>query len=397
MPEKLSAWPREGHFGPFGGRYVPDSLTPALKQLEGAFESAREDKCFQDELRRYLADFCGRPTPLYFARRLSQWAGGARIYLKREDLLHGGSYKLNNAIGQALLAKFMGKRRLIAETSAGEHGVAVAMAAAALGLKAEIYMAEADMERCRQNVERMELLGAKVRPVGAATLKEAIDLALRDWASSFSTTHYIIGSAVGPHPYPLIVREFQRVIGEELKGQILRKERRLPDLIVACVGGGSNALGTFYPFIDEDGVRLLGVEAGGSARGHAASLLQGRVGVLHGARSYLLQDEWGRAQRTHSIAAGLSYPAVGPELALYHETHRVEYMAVTDEQALDGFHRLLRLEGIMPALEAAHAVYAACERARSLGKEGLIAVTLSGRGEKDLEAVRSMRVWSEAP
>lgn len=389
-PEKLSAWPREGRFGPFGGRYVPEILIPALRELEAAYEGLREDPQFQRELRGYWSDYGGRPTPLYYARRLTEWAGGARIYLKREDLLHTGAHKFNNAIGQALLAKHMGKTRLIAETGAGQHGVAAAMAGAVLGLQTEIYMGAVDMERQKPNVYRMELLGAVVHPVetGTATLKDAINEALRDWAANVRSTHYLIGSVVGPHPYPRIVRDFQRVIGDEIKGQILRKERRLPDLIVACVGGGSNAIGTFYPFVDDEDVRLVGVEAGGSPRGNAASLVHGRVGVLHGAKTYVLQDEWGQVRETHSISAGLDYPAVGPEHALYHHVQRAEYTTVTDEQALEAFYKLSELEGILPALEPAHALYAAIERARELGKNGLVVVTLSGRGDKDLDLVR---------
>ena len=388
-PKKLSSWPQDGRFGPFGGRYVPEILLPALQELEKAHLAAREDLQFQQELRRFQTDYCGRPTPLYFARRLTESCGGARIYLKREDLVHGGSHKLNNALGQALLAKRLGKTRLIAETGAGQHGVATAMAGAALGLRTEIYMGEVDLERQETNVFRMKLLGAKVHPVktGTATLKDAINEALRDWSTNVRTTHYLIGSVIGPHPYPMMVRDFQRIIGDELKGQILRKERRLPDLIVACVGGGSNAIGTFYAFVDDDWVKLLGAEAGGSANGHAASLSHGRAGVLHGAKTYLLQDEWGQVKNTHSIAAGLDYPAVGPEHALYRESHRVEYITVTDERAMEGFRKLSELEGIIPALEPAHAIYAATERAKLLGRDGLIVVTLSGRGDKDLETV----------
>lgn len=387
-PKKLSVWPKEGRFGEFGGRYVPEILYPALSELEEAYLSVREDPKFQEELRRYQTDYGGRPTPLYFAQRLSEWAAGARIYLKREDLVHGGAHKFNNAIGQALLAKYMGKKRLIAETGAGQHGVAAAMAGAVLGLKTEIYMGEVDMKRQQMNVFRMKLLGAEVHPVstGTATLKDAINEALRDWATNVKTTHYLIGSVVGPHPYPMMVRDFQRVIGDEIKGQILRKERRLPDLLIACVGGGSNAMGTFYPFVDDE-VELLGVEAGGSKRGHAASLCRGRVGVLHGAKTFILQDEWGQVQKTHSIAPGLDYPAVGPEHALYHAIKRARYVSVTDEEALEGFRLLSRLEGIIPALEPAHAIYAAVGEAKRLGKGGLIVVTLSGRGDKDLEIV----------
>jgi tryptophan synthase beta chain len=378
--KSLSDWLQDGHFGPFGGRFVPEILVPALRQLEEAYLAARKDERFQQELRHYHSDYGGRPTPLYFARRLTEWTGGARLYLKREDLVHGGAHTINNALGQALLAKQMGKQRLIAETGAGQHGVATAMAGAVLGLATEIYMGQLDMQRQQMNVSRMKQLGAQVHPVkaGAATLKDALNEALRDWSANVETTHHLIGSAVGPHPYPTIVRDFQRVIGEEIKGQILRKERRLPDLIIACVGGGSNAIGTFYPFIHDD-VKLLGVEAAGSA-----SISRGRVGVLHGAKSYVLQDEWGQVQGTHTIAAGLDYPAVGPEHAYLHQTQRAEYIAVTDEQALEGFRRLSELEGIIPALEPAHAIYAAVERAKALGPDGLIVVTLSGRGGQGL-------------
>ena len=387
--KKLSGWPIDGRFGPFGGRYVPEILMPALRELEAAYEGAKNDLRFQRELRRYFSDYGGRPTPLYFAKRLTEWAGGARIYLKREDLVHGGAHKFNNALGQALLAKAMGKERLIAETGAGQHGVATAMAGAVLGLKTEVYMGAVDMERQEMNVFRMKLLGATVHPVktGTATLKDAINEALRDWATNVQSTYYLIGSVVGPHPYPMIVRDFQRVIGDELKGQILRRERRLPDVIIACVGGGSNAIGTFHPFVDDEDVKLLGVEAGGSAKGHAASIARGRVGVLHGSKTLILQDEWGQVLDAHSIAAGLDYPAVGPEHALYRHVERAEYTTVTDEQALDAFHKLSKLEGILPALESAHAVYAAVGQARQLGKDGLIVVTLSGRGDKDLETV----------
>lgn len=389
-PKRLSEWPRDGRFGPFGGRYVPEILMPALEQLADVYEAARNDATFQDRLRRFQTDYGGRPTPLYFAKRLTEHAGGARIYLKREDLVHGGAHKFNNAIGQALLAQYMGKTRLIAETGAGQHGVATAMAGAVLGLETEIYMGRVDMERQRMNVYRMELMGARVHPVGTGTqtLKDAINEALRDWATHVRTTHYLIGSVVGPHPFPMIVRDLQRVIGDEIKGQILRKERRLPDLLIACVGGGSNAIGTFYPFADDDSTQLLGVEAGGSHRGHAASISRGRIGVLHGAKSYVMQDEWGQIQPTHSISAGLDYPGVGPEHALYHDLKRAEYVAVDDHGALEGFRRLSELEGIIPALEPAHAIPVALARAQQLGRDGLIVLTLSGRGDKDLETVK---------
>lgn len=389
-PQRLSAWPHAGRFGRFGGRFAPEILMPALGQLETAFRDAQASDRFQSELRRYLTDYAGRPTPLYHAKRLTEVAGGARIYLKREDLVHGGAHKLNNALGQALLAKHMGKSRLIAETGAGQHGVATAMVGAALGMTVDVFMGRVDMERQRSNVYRMELMGANVRPVegGSGTLKDAINEAMRDWAVNVREAHYVIGSVVGPHPFPWIVREFQRVIGEEIKGQILRKERRLPDLVVACVGGGSNALGTFYPFVDDEEIQLLGVEAGGSDQGHAAPLAHGRVGVLHGAKSYVMQDEWGQIQGTHSISAGLDYPSVGPEHALYRDSGRVAYVAADDDDALDGFRRLSELEGILPALEPAHAIPVVMDKARQLGRDGLVVMTLSGRGDKDLETVR---------
>ena len=388
--ERLSAWPQDGHFGRFGGRFAPEILMPALGQLDEAFRDAQSSDRFQRELRRYLSDYAGRPTPLYHAKRLTEHAGGARIYLKREDLVHGGAHKLNNAIGQALLAKHMGKSRLIAETGAGQHGVAPAMIGAALGLTVDVFMGRVDMERQRSNVYRMELMGANVRPVegGTGTLKDAINEAMRSWASNVREAHYVIGSVVGPHPFPWIVREFQRVIGEEIKGQMLRQERRLPDLVVACVGGGSNALGTFYPFVDDDEVQLLGVEAGGSDAGHAAPLAHGRVGVLHGAKSYVMQDEWGQIQATHSISAGLDYPSVGPEHALYRDSGRVHYVAADDADAMEGFRRLSELEGTLPALEPAHAVPVAIDKAKQLGRDGLVVLTLSGRGDKDLDTVR---------
>lgn len=381
---KLNELPQDGHFGEFGGQFVPEILMPALKELERAYReiSARFD--FQSELKALRADYGGRPTPLYFAKRLTEYAGGARILLKREDLVHGGAHKFNNVIGQALLAKAMGKRRVIAETGAGQHGVATAMACAVLGLNAEIYMGARDIERQQMNVQRMKLLGALVHPVtsGSQTLKDAINEALRDWVTNVPTTYYLIGSVVGPHPYPLIVRDFQRVIGDEIKGQLLRREQRLPDLLVACVGGGSNAMGTFFPFVTDEKVQFLGVEAAG-----AASLNRGSVGVLHGARTFVLQDEHGYISETHSVAAGLDYAAVGPEHALYKKLGRGEYITVSDAEALEGFRLLARLEGILPALEAAHAVYAGVQRAKRMKRDQIIVITLSGRGDKDLETV----------
>jgi tryptophan synthase beta chain len=383
-PTKLTELPQEGHFGEFGGQFVPEILIPALKELERAYREISVRFDFQSELKALRADYGGRPTPLYFAKRLTEYAGGARIFLKREDLVHGGAHKFNNVIGQALLAKAMGKHRVIAETGAGQHGVAVAMACAVLGLHAEIYMGARDIERQQMNVQRMKLLGATVHPVtsGSQTLKDAINEALRDWVTNVPTTYYLIGSVVGPHPYPMIVRDFQRVIGDEIKGQLLRREQRLPDLLVACVGGGSNAIGTFFPFVTDEKVQFLGVEAAG-----AASLSRGSVGVLHGAKTFVLQDEHGFIRETHSIAAGLDYPAVGPEHALYKKLGRGEYITVTDEQALEGFRLLARLEGILPALEAAHAVYAGVERAKRMKRDAIVVITLSGRGDKDLETV----------
>jgi tryptophan synthase beta chain len=385
-PTKLTELPQEGHFGEFGGQFVPEILIPALKELERAYREISVRFDFQSELKALRADYGGRPTPLYFAKRLTEYAGGARIFLKREDLVHGGAHTLNNALGQALLARAMGKHRVIAETGAGQHGVAVAMACAVLGLHAEIYMGARDIERQQMNVQRMKLLGATVHPVtsGSQTLKDAQGEALRDWVTNVPTTYYLIGSVVGPHPYPMIVRDFQRVIGDEIKGQLLRREQRLPDLLVACVGGGSNAIGTFFPFVTDEKVQFLGVEAAG-----AASLSLGSVGVLHGAKTFVLQDEHGFIRETHSIAAGLDYPAVGPEHALYKKLGRGEYITVTDEQALEGFRLLARLEGILPALEAAHAVYAGVERAKRMKRDAIVVITLSGRGDKDLETVLS--------
>lgn len=398
--KKLSQWPIDGRFGSYGGRYAPEILMPALIELEKAYTALKDDETFRAELRHYQEDYGGRPTPLYLARRLTKEIGGARIYLKREDLVHGGAHKFNNAMGQALLAKRMGKDRLIAETGAGQHGVATAMAAAVLGLEAEIYMGQVDMERQRPNVFRMELMGAHVHPVktGTATLKDAINEALRDWATNVQTTYYLIGSVIGPHPYPMMVRDFQRVIGDEIKGQLLRKERRMPDLLVACVGGGSNAVGTFFPFVDDREVRLLGVEAGGLGPGaNAASLCFGQAGVLHGAHTLILQDECGQIAATHSIAAGLDYPGVGPEHALYRELKRADYITVNDDQALEAFRMLATVEGIIPALESAHAVYAAIERARSMTRDQLVVITLSGRGDKDLDTVIRRLGWEGPP
>ncbi len=380
-------------FGEFGGRYVPEVLIPPLEELENAYEELKEREEFRRELDYYLRNYAGRPTPLYLAENLSRELG-VTIYLKREDLLHGGAHKINNTIGQALLAKYMGKKRVIAETGAGQHGVATAMAAAMLGLKAEIYMGAEDYERQKMNVFRMQLLGAEVRAVesGSRTLKDAINEALRDWVESFEYTHYLIGSVVGPHPFPTIVRDFQSVIGRETRMQILEKEGRLPDAIVACVGGGSNAIGIFHPFLKDD-VRLVGVEAAGkgvkSGR-HSASLTAGSKGVLHGMLSYFLQDEDGMMLDTHSIAAGLDYPGVGPEHAYLKDTGRCEYVAVSDAEALEAFRLLSQREGIMPALESAHALAYAVKMAEELDKDDIIIVNLSGRGDKDIGIVREV-------
>jgi tryptophan synthase beta chain len=380
----------KGRFGKFGGQYVPETLMPALEELENGYLKAKKDRVFNTELQVLLRKYAGRPTPLYFASNLTRYAGGARIFLKREDLLHGGAHKINNTLGQALLAKRMRKKRVIAETGAGQHGVATAMACAVLGLNAEVYMGTDDIERQKLNVYRMTLLGAKVTPVssGSKTLKDAINEALRDWVTNLSRTYYLIGSAVGPHPYPTMVRDFQSVIGQEIKRQMLREEGHLPDIVLACVGGGSNSIGTFYPFIHNKEVKLIGVEAGGTGRGaNAASLSMGREGVLHGMLSYLLQDKNGQISNTYSISAGLDYPGVGPEHAFLKESGRASYVMASDAEALDAFHRLAKLEGILPALESAHAVAHALKIAKKLGNDKSIVVTLSGRGDKDVQVV----------
>ncbi|HEV2438436.1 MAG TPA: tryptophan synthase subunit beta [bacterium] len=381
-----------GWFGDFGGRFVPETLVPALEELEAAYAQAQRDPVFAREMDRYLRTFCGRPTPLYFARRLSETLGGAKIYLKREDLLHTGAHKINNAIGQVLLAHRMGKRRIIAETGAGQHGVATATAAAAFGLPCEVYMGTEDMERQALNVFRMRLLGSKVVPVdnGSRTLKDAINEALRDWVTNVATTYYVIGSVVGPHPYPMLVRDLQSVIGREARLQMMAAEGRLPDAVVACVGGGSNSMGTFHPFKDDAGVALVGVEAAGEgvASGrHAATLVAGAPGVLHGAMSYVIQDAQGQVLPTHSISAGLDYPGVGPEHSYFKDTGRARYVAVTDQEALEGFHLLCRMEGIIPALESSHAIAYLKTLAPQLGREKTILVCLSGRGDKDVDTV----------
>jgi tryptophan synthase beta chain len=382
----------QGRFGPYGGRYVPETLMHPLQQLEEEYFRAQKDPEFQKELQYYLAEFCGRPTPLYYAERLTNDLGGAKVYLKREDLLHTGAHKINNAIGQILLARRMGKTRIIAETGAGQHGVATATVSAMFGMKCVIYMGAVDCERQALNVYRMRLLGAEVVPVqaGQKTLKEAVNEAMRDWVTNVRTTHYILGTAYGAHPYPVMVRNFQRIIGDEARRQILEKEGRLPDLLIACVGGGSNAIGLFYPFLEDTEVQMLGVEAGGEGiepEKHAARFQGGSLGVLQGTRSYILQDEHGQIQLTHSVSAGLDYAAVGPEHAWLKDQNRVKYSYATDDQALEAFKRLAKLEGIIPALESSHAVAAAIMEVPKLGKEKVVIVNLSGRGDKDVAQV----------
>jgi tryptophan synthase beta chain len=390
-----------GHFGPYGGRFVPETLVHPLQELEAEYARAQQDPKFQDELSYYLREFCGRPTPLYRADRLTRELGGARIYLKREDLLHTGAHKINNSLGQVLLARRMGKARVIAETGAGQHGVATATVAAMFGLECVVYMGAVDCERQALNVHRMRMLGARVVAVNAGqkTLKEAINEAMRDWVTNVRSTHYILGTAYGAHPYPLIVRNFQRVIGEEARRQILEKERRLPDLLVACVGGGSNAIGLFHAFLDDPGVGMVGVEAGGEGiepNRHAARFQGGSLGVLQGTRSYVLQDENGQVQLTHSVSAGLDYAAVGPEHAWLRDRKRAEYTYATDARALEAFYALARLEGIIPALESAHAIAEVIRRAPSMPKDSLIVVGLSGRGDKDVAQVASLNAARES-
>jgi len=389
-----------GRFGAYGGRFVPETLVPALDELEAAWRAARADPAFEAELGELLHRFAGRETPLGEARRLSAEAGGCRIVLKREDLCHTGAHKINNTLGQVLLARRMGKRRIIAETGAGQHGVATATAAALFGLPCDVYMGALDVERQSLNVFRMQLLGARVVPVesGSRTLKDAMNEALRDWVTNVRDTHYIIGSVAGPHPYPAMVRDFQSVIGTEARRQVLELAGRLPDAVVACVGGGSNAMGIFTAFLDDPSVRLVGVEAAGhglETGRHGASLARGRPGVLHGSRSYVLQDAHGQIAEAHSISAGLDYPGVGPELAHLKDTGRIELMQATDEEALQSFGHLARTEGIIPALETAHAVAAARRLARDLGPGGLLLVNVSGRGDKDVDAVRRLLAGRE--
>ena len=380
--------PRDGRFGDFGGKYIPETLAPAIEELEKNYLKIRNDPKFKKELSKFLAEYAGRPTPLYLAKNLTRKIGGAKIYLKREDLLHGGAHKINNTLGQALLAKRMGKKRIIAETGAGQHGVATAMACACLGLKAEIYMGYVDIERQKQNVFRMELLGAKVHSVksGSQTLKDAINEAMRDWITNVESTYYLLGSAVGPHPYPLMVRDFQSVIGNEIKKQM----KKTPDTVIACVGGGSNAIGTFYPLIDSK-AEIVGIEAGGKGLNtlyHSAPLSAGTKGVLHGMMTYLMQDAQGQIQETHSISAGLDYPGVGPEHSYLKDEKRVKYKAITDSEVIDAFLILTRTEGIIPALESAHAIAYAMKIAKNMKKSETIVVTLSGRGDKDIGIVQ---------
>jgi len=380
---------RPGRFGVYGGRYVPETLTAALVELEHEYEVAKADAAFQAELAGLLKDFAGRPTPLYFAKRLSEDLGGAKIYLKREDLLHTGAHKINNSLGQALLAKRMGKKRIIAETGAGQHGVATATVCALLGMECIIYMGDVDMERQNLNVQRMRLLGAEVRGVssGSKTLKDAISEAMRDWVTNVRTTYYLLGSALGAHPYPVMVRDFQRCISREMKEQILEKEGRLPTAVIACVGGGSNAIGAFYEFIPNREVRLIGVEAGGRGTElgeHAARFRGGIPGVLQGTYSYVLQDENGQIAATHSVSAGLDYASIGPEHAMLHDSGRAEYVSQDDQAALDAVVKLARTEGILPALESAHAVAEALRIAPGMSPRDILVVNLSGRGDKDM-------------
>ena len=381
-----------GHFGPFGGRYVAETLMPSLEELDQAYREAQNDPTFQQEFEYYLQQYVGRPSPLYYARRLSDHLGGARIYLKREDLNHTGAHKVNNTVGQALLARRMGKKRVIAETGAGQHGVATATVAALFGMECEVFMGTEDIRRQSLNVFRMKLLGAKVTGVtsGTATLKDAMNEAIRHWVTRVRDTFYVIGTVAGPHPYPAMVRDFQSVIGRETRSQILQAEGRLPDYAVACIGGGSNAMGLFHPFLGDESVRLLGVEAAGlgvDSGKHAASIGAGRVGVLHGNKTYLLQDEQGQIEHAHSISAGLDYPGVGPEHAHLHEIGRAEYQAITDAEALDAFQVLTKLEGIIPALESAHAIAQVMKLAPTLQRDQLVVVCLSGRGDKDIHTV----------
>ncbi|MFA5334697.1 MAG: tryptophan synthase subunit beta [Candidatus Omnitrophota bacterium] len=389
---------RKGHFGVFGGKYVPETLMTALEELEGAYKAAKNDRKFSEQLRYYLEEYAGRPSNLYYAARLTKALKGPKIYLKREDLLHTGSHKINNTLGQGLLTVRMGKKRIIAETGAGQHGVATATVAALFGLDCEVFMGEEDVQRQSLNVFRMKLLGAKVNPVksGSRTLKDAMNETMRDWVTNVRTTHYCIGSVAGPHPFPMMVRDFQSVIGTEAKRQILRAEGRLPDYLMACVGGGSNSMGLFYPFLHDRNVKFIGVEAAGkglSTGMHAATLERGGIGVLHGSKSYLLQDEAGQVKIAHSISAGLDYPGVGPEHSFFKDTGRAKYFSATDGEALDAFRLLSETEGIIPALESSHAVAYLAKVSRKLKKSDLVVVCLSGRGDKDVDMVS--RILSE--
>jgi len=385
-------YPKDGRFGEFGGKYIPETLVPAIEELEENYLKFKDNKDFKRELDYYLKQYAGRPTPLYYAKNLSEKCGGAKIYLKREDLLHGGAHKINNTLGQALLAKKMNKKRIIAETGAGQHGVATAMACAVLGMKSEVYMGYKDTIRQKLNVYRMNMLGAKVHPVksGSKTLKDAINEAIRDWITNVESTYYLLGSAVGPHPYPVMVRDFQSVIGEEIKVQMKKISNKTPDIVIACVGGGSNAIGTFYPLVDTN-AEIIGVEAAGKglkSKYHSATLSAGSKGVLHGMMTYLLQDDEGQITETHSISAGLDYPGVGPEHSYLKDTKRVKYHSATDAEVIDAFLMLTRTEGIIPALESAHAIAEAMKVAKKSKKSESIVVTLSGRGDKDVEEVQ---------
>ena len=390
----FSIYPVGGKFGKYGGKYIPETLVPAVEELESAYEKYKNDNDFQKELAYYLTEYAGRPTPLYFAKNLTKLAGGAKIYLKREDLLHGGAHKTNNTLGQALLAKKMGKKRIIAETGAGQHGVGTAIACAVLGIAAEVYMGARDVERQELNVFRMELLGARVHHVqsGSKTLKDAINEAIRDWIANVKSTYYLIGSVVGPHPYPMMVRDFQSVIGRETRNQMQALEGKLPNAVVACVGGGSNAMGSFYPFLEDPNVELFGVEAGGEgikSGKHSATLNAGSEGVLHGMFTYLLQDKYGQIKETQSISAGLDYPGVGPEHAMLKDIKRARYVASTDDEAVEAFLTLSKLEGIIPALEPSHAISYAIKLAKQMNRNDVIVVTLSGRGDKDVQVVQN--------
>lgn len=389
LPDQL------GHYGVFGGRYVSETLMPAILQLEKAYMEIKDDPKFKEELNYYLSEYAGRPTPLYFAQRMTDKLGGAKIYLKREDLAHTGSHKINNTIGQALLASRMGKKKIIAETGAGQHGVATATVAALFNMECEIFMGLEDTRRQALNVLRMKLLGSKVREVtqGTQTLKDAMNEAMRDWITNVRDTFYIIGSVAGPHPYPMMVRDFQSVIGNEARKQILEKEDRLPDLLIACVGGGSNAMGLFYPFLENEDVKMTGVEAAGAGidkGNHAATISAGTVGVLHGSKTYLLQDENGQIKGTHSIAAGLDYPGVGPEHSYLNDSGRISYTNVTDGEALEGFQFISQVEGIIPALETSHAIAYAMKTAPTMPKDSIIIICLSGRGDKDMNTIADL-------